>query len=146
MSDKIVVGLDGSPGGNVVLDYARETADRMSACEILLCYVIEWTPYSFQTAEENAVRHKRREEEIAIAHKRILDPALKELGDKGYSATGFVQHGDAAVILDRLAFDEGARQIIVARSAGRGLQQRIFGSVTGNLVAAARVPVTVIPT
>ena len=73
---RIVVGLDGSPSGERALAFAKEKARQIGDCTIMICYVIEWSPFSFQTAEENAARHLRREEEIATATTRVVDPAV----------------------------------------------------------------------
>lgn len=145
MSNSVVVGLDGSAGGEKALAYAKAHVSAATACKIVVCYVIEWSPFSFQTAEENEQRHKRREEEIALAQERVVNPALKALSDAGFDAEGVVKHGDVASILEKVAKDKGASQIIVARKGDSSLKQRIFGSVTGNLVASSTLPVTVIP-
>lgn len=140
-----VVGLDGSDAGARALAFAKERATAVGDCTIVICYVIEWSPFSFQTPEENEQRHKRREEEIAMARERVLDPALTQAKTEGFDAVGIVRHGDAAEILDALASERGAKQIIIGRVGTRGLKERIFGGVTGRLVAAASVPVTIIP-
>lgn len=140
-----VVGVDGSAAGERALAFAKTCARANSDCAIVLCYVIEWSPFSFQTPEENEQRHKRREEEISMAHSRVLDPALDAAKTGGCEATGVVKHGDAAEILDALAKEVSAEQIIVGRVGARGLKERVFGGVTGRLVASASVPVTIIP-
>ena len=61
---KLVVGLDGHGSGDHALAFAKDLADKPSACELVVVYVIEWSPFSFQRQIENAERHKRREEEI----------------------------------------------------------------------------------
>ncbi len=142
---KIVVGLDGSEASSRVLDVVRAQAAAMDACDIIVCYVIEWSPFSFQTAEENEVRHKRREEDIALARERVVDPAVARLKADGLTVTGKVAHGDVADILDRIAVEEGAAQIIIGRLGGNGLKERIFGGVSGRLVAQSSVPVTIVP-
>lgn len=144
MSAKLVVGLDGSGSGNRVLDYAKKLASMIETCELIVVYVIEWSPFSFQTPEENAERHKRREEEIQAANDRVINPAVEQLKKDGFNARGIVRHGNVADLLDQIAVDEKADQIIVARTSEGGLVQRVFGSATGNLVMHARVPVTVI--
>ena len=55
-----------------------------------------------------------------------------------------VRHGDVADILNTIAVEAGAEQIIVARTSEGGLVQRIFGSSTVKLVTHASVPVTVV--
>lgn len=141
---KLVVGIDGESSGGRAIGYAKRQAKLIGDCEILVVYIVEWSPFSFQTAEENALRHKRRKEEIEIATTRVVDPAVKSLTDDGFTASGMVHHGDVAEKLNELAVEHGAEQIIVGRSSEGGFAKRIFGSSTGNLVMNASVPVTVI--
>lgn len=145
MTSKIVVGLDGSQSGERALSYAQGLARRLDSCEIIVAFIIEWSPYTFQTAEENAQRHKRREEEISTAQSRVVAPAVKTLTDAGFTATGVVRHGDVADLLDKIAKKEGAEQIVVARSSEGGFVNRVFGTSTVNLVLHGSVPVTVVP-
>jgi nucleotide-binding universal stress UspA family protein len=144
VSSKIVVGLDGSASGERAVAYAKKMANLIGACELVLVHVIEWSPYTFQTPEENEMRHKRREEELAQATSRIIDPAVAALKKEGFTARGVVRHGDVADLLNKVAEAEGADLIIVARASEAGLEQRIFGSSTVSLVTPACVPVTVV--
>jgi nucleotide-binding universal stress UspA family protein len=141
---KLVIGLDGHSSGDHALAFAQELAAKTSDCELIVVYVIEWSPFSFQTAEENAERHKRREEEIALAMERVVKPAVETLTNAGLKARAIVRHGDVADTIDAIAHNEGASQIIVARNSSGGLTSRLFGSSTANLVMNARVPVTVV--
>ncbi|MFK7860338.1 MAG: universal stress protein [Granulosicoccus sp.] len=144
MSTTLVVGLDGESSGERALAYGIHMAELMKDAEILVVYVIEWSPFSFQTAEENAQRHKRREEEISMATERVVAPAVKNLTDKNITARGLVKHGDVADTLNAIAVEHKAQQIIVSRSSEGGFAKRIFGSSTGNLVMNATLPVTVV--
>jgi len=144
MTTKIIVGLDGHDPDNRAVAHARTLAGLIGSCEVILVYVIEWSPFTFQTAEENAERHKRREEEIALAQSRIISPAVEALAAAGMTARGIVKHGDVAERLDAIAVEEGAGQIIVARTSDKSLSSRLFGSSTANLVMHASVPVTVV--
>lgn len=144
MSSKLVVGLDGSGSGARAVEYAKKLGGLIGACELVLVYVVEWSPFSFQTPEENAERHKHREEEIKMAMDRVVTPAVEALKKDGISARGVVRHGDVAETLDRVAVEEGATQIVVARTSDTGIATRIFGSSTANLVMHASVPVTVV--
>jgi nucleotide-binding universal stress UspA family protein len=141
----IIVGLDGSDAGKRALDFAKTRAKLIGDCRILLVYVIEWSPFSFQTAEENEKRHARREEELKLAHERVVDPAVQEAKADGCNVEGIVKHGDVADILDGLAKTHNASQIVVGRMGERNMKERLFGGVTGRLVAASTVPITVIP-
>ncbi|MEO9873676.1 MAG: universal stress protein [Anderseniella sp.] len=144
MSAKIVIGLDGSGSGERAVAYAKKQAKQIGKCELIAVYVIEWSPYSFQTPEENEQRHKRREEEIAAANARVVSPAVDALKADGFSARGVVKHGDVADLLNAVAVAEDADQIVVARASEGGFASRLFGSSTANLVMTATVPVTVV--
>lgn len=144
MTAKLVIGVDGHSSGDRALDYAQKLAGQIGACELIVVYIIEWSPYSFQTPEENEQRHNRRETEIATANERIVAPAVERLTKEGLKARGIVRHGNVADALNEVALKESAEQIIVARASERSLSQRIFGSSTANLVMEASVPVTVV--
>ncbi len=144
MTTKLIVGLDGSEPGDRALDHAKHLSKLIGDCTIELVYIIEWSPYSFQTPEENAMRHKRREQEIKTATERVISPALSTLNSEGFAAKGRVLHGDAAELLNSVALKEKAQQIIVARSKESGFAAKLFGSVTAKLVMSASVPVTVV--
>ncbi len=144
MTTTLVIGLDGHESGERVLAYGTRMAGLIKDCELLVVYVVEWSPYSFQTPEENAQRHKRRDEEISLATERVLDPALAKLKEAGIKARGVVRHGHVADILNAVAKEENAEQIIVGRASSQGLVDRLFGSSTSTLVMSAHVPVTVI--
>jgi nucleotide-binding universal stress UspA family protein len=144
MTVKIVIGLDGTDAGERALEFAKNLASKIGACELLAAYVIEWSPFTFQTAEENEQRHNRREEEIKLAETRIVEPAVAALKAAGFNASGLVRHGDVAETLNKLTVENGGSQIIVGRTSSGGFSKRIFGSSTQSLVMHAEVPVTVV--
>ncbi len=144
MTTKIVIGLDGTETGERAIAFAKDLAKLIGSCELLVVYVIEWSPYTFQTPEENALRHKRREEEVDLATSRIVTPAVDTLKAAGFEARGVVRHGDVAETLNTITVENGGSQIVVGRSSADGIKKRIFGSSTQNLVMHAEVPVTVV--
>ncbi|WP_170482097.1 universal stress protein [Ruegeria arenilitoris] len=144
MTTKIVIGLDGTENGERAIAFAKDLAGRIGACELLVVYVIEWSPFTFQTPEENALRHKRREEEIELATSRIVEPAVQALKSEGFAAYGIVRHGDVAETLNAITVENDGSQIIVGRASADGIKKRLFGSSTQYLVMHADVPVTVV--
>ena len=143
-TDCFLVGIDNSDCSRRALNFACQRAQAVGA-RVVVVYVVEWSPYSFNTPEENEQRHKRREEEISQAKASVLDPALAELGKAGLSTEGIVRHGNVAEVLNGLAGEYNATLIVVGRVGDSGLKALIFGSVTSKLVQVARVPVTVVP-
>lgn len=140
-----IVGLDGSDAGARALAFAKDRAKAVGDCLIVICYVIEWSPFAFQTAEENAQRFKRREEEIAMARERVLDPALTKAQEEGFDIVGIVRHGSASEIIHALARERKAKQIIIGRAGNLGLKARLFGGVAAKLATTSTLPVTIIP-
>ena len=141
----LLVGLDGTEQGDKVLAFAKEQARLIGQCAIVICYVIEWSPFAFQTPEENETRHARREEELRLAHERIVDPAVRATQADGLDATGLVRHGHAADVLEQGAREHGASQIVVGRVSARSLKEHFFGSVSARLASSSSVPVTIVP-
>ena len=144
MSEVMIVGVDGSEPGMRAAEFAANVASAHNA-KLLIVHVIEWSPYTFNTPEENEQRHNRREREIEAANSSVLQPLVEKLSGCGASLEGLVFHGHPAKMLNRVALDNGASQIFIGRTGGSGISQLLFGSVTSNLVQTATVPVTVIP-
>ncbi|MGI9371824.1 MAG: universal stress protein [Hyphomicrobiales bacterium] len=143
MADTYVVGFDGSEQAQRALDFAVANA-KDSGASIHLVFVLEWSPYSFHTAEELAERHGRREKELERAN-AVIQPAADKLNDAGVKTTCEAHHGNAADILCGRAKEKGASQIIVGRTGGTSFAERILGGLTINLLQASPVPITVVP-
>ena len=144
MSQLYLVGIDCSECGERALKYAAEEAEAHDA-KLVIAHVIEWSPYSFSTNEENAQRHKRREAELERAHTEIVDPLVAALNDRGLNAEGVIRHGHIAKTLNSLADEYQATAIVVGRQGEMGLVSHIFGSVPGTLIQISDRPVTVVP-
>ncbi len=139
-----MVGIDGSESSRRAVEYAVSQA-KSSNARLVLTYVIEWSPYTFNTPEENEERHKRREEELETAHERVLDPMMKSLESEGIKAAGFVRHGQVANVLLKIGKEQNAGQIIVGRTGESTISSLLFGSVTAKLIQLADVPVIIVP-
>jgi len=144
MSSVLMVGIDCSECGDRAVKYAAEHA-RLSNARLYIAHVIEWSPFTFSTLEENAQRHKRREEEIQRAHAEIIDPVVDKLKSEGLDVEGLVRHGHVADTLNRLARENGVTNIILGRNGKSVFKSQVFGSVGSHLVQAAECAVTVVP-
>ena len=144
MSETILVGIDGTEENRRAVDYAVQEAKRSKA-KLILAYVIKWSPYTFQTAEENERRHKRKIEDIQFVHERVLDPMLESLASEGLDITGIVRHGQVADSLIYIAKKHDANEIVVGRIGESGVKTLIFGSVVAKLIQLTHIPVTIVP-
>ena len=144
MSNKILVALDGSDGGKRALQAAVSHA-QLTSSDLVLTYVIDWSPYSFHTPEELEERHKRRESEIQRAQDSILGPETAALAESGLKVETVVRHGKIAETLNDLSQEYGVSQIYIGRMGESRVRSMIFGSVTAALVQSSEVPVTVVP-
>ena len=144
MTDTLLVGVDGSECGRRAADFAVAHA-KTGHARLVVAYVIEWSPYTFNTPEENEIRHKRREEEIQRAQTQVLDPLVSSLKGSGVEVEGVVKHGHPAQVLNDLARERGATEIFIGRRGHSKLAAMLFGSVAGTLVQISPIPVTVVP-
>ena len=144
MHNTVLLAVDGSGGSDRAVAHVVKHAQGTGA-KVVVAYVIEWSPYTFNTPEENALRHKRRESEIERANSGVVAPALAQLAEAGIEAEGVVRHGAPAEILIEIAENHKADQIVIGRRGQGGLKSLLFGSVAGNLIQTAPVPVVVVP-
>jgi nucleotide-binding universal stress UspA family protein len=144
MSLVFLVGVDCSTCGGRALEYAAERA-AVKGAKLVVAHVIEWSPYTFSTPQENEERHKRREEEIQRAYETIIDPIVADFREKGIDAEGIVRHGHAAQTLLAIAQEVEATNIMIGRTGTSKIKAQLFGSVASTLVQIADRPVTVVP-
>ena len=144
MSELYLIAFDGSAPSKRALDYGVERA-KASDARLLLAHVLEWSPYSFLSAEEVAERHKRRKEEVVRAESVILSPIRDKLSKDGLNVTTEVRYGHVSDVICDLAKETKATQIIIGRTGETGFQARLFGSVTATLSQMAPVPCTIVP-
>jgi nucleotide-binding universal stress UspA family protein len=144
MANKLLVALDGSDGSKRALNAAAQHA-RLTNSDLVLAYVIDWSPYSFHTPQELEERHKRRESEIQRANDSVLNPELAALEAEGIKVETVVHHGKIAETLLELGDQQGVSQIYIGRRGESRMHTMIFGSVSAALVQTSSVPVTVVP-
>jgi len=144
MSKVLLVGVDCSNCSNRALEYASDRAE-MSKAQLIVVHVIDWSPFSFNTPQENEERHRRREDELQRAHQEIIDPVVEGLREKGVFARGVIRHGHPAETLNEVAKEFGATNIIIGKTGSSRIKSQLFGSVANTLVQISKVPVTVVP-
>ncbi|MFZ7089735.1 universal stress protein [Primorskyibacter sp. 2E233] len=144
MTDKFVVGFDGSEAANRALAFATGRAHAQGG-SVVIAHVLEWSPYSFLTPTELEERHKRRKEEMQRAETAILAPAKAAAEKSGVQIETVIKYGHIAETICKIAEAEGATQIVLGRDGHSSFGSRVFGSVAGSLVQIAPVPCTIVP-
>ncbi len=144
MSEVYLVGLDGSECGTRALEVAVRQAALTSA-RLVISYVIPWSPFTFSTPEENALRHRRREEELARATQLILLPEKERLEEAGIDCEIVARHGHPAKTLVQLASEFEATVIVVGTSGDTPLKTRMLGGTASALIQIAPCPIMVVP-
>lgn len=144
MSKVLLVGIDASECAQRALDYAASRAE-LSKSQLIIAHVIDWSPFSFNTPQENEERHQRREAELDRAHKEIVDPRVSELRERGLYARGVIRHGHPAETLSSVADEFGVTNIIIGKTGSSRIKTQLFGSVANTLVQISNQPVTVVP-
>ncbi|TRW96566.1 universal stress protein [Paracoccus sp. M683] len=144
MTEKIVVGYDGSDSAKRALGFAAERAKAINAT-LVVAHVLEWSPYSFLTPTEVEERHKRRTEELQRAEQALLAPAVAALDTGGLTVQTVLKYGHIAETLCKIATDNDAAQLVIGRQGHSNMASRLFGSVAGTLAQVAPCPVTIVP-
>lgn len=144
MSQVLLVGIDCSDCSERALEYAANWA-AAGDLRVIIAHVIEWSPFSFNTPQENAERHKRREAELERAHREIVDPVVQELASRDISVVGVIRHGHPAETLVELARELDATNIVIGKTGSSRMRTQLFGSVANSLLQVSKVPVTVVP-
>ncbi len=140
----VVIGVDDSPASRRAVEFAIERY-KVESFALVLVHIINWSPFSFNTPEENEHRHARREAELEAAFEQVITPMKLLAEGAGMAPTIVVRHGNPADGLIGVSREQQADHIIVGRAGERGLREHVFGSVASRLVQHAPVPVTVVP-
>jgi nucleotide-binding universal stress UspA family protein len=144
MSKILLVGIDCSDCAERALGYAADWAAAIK-CQLVVAHVIQWSPFSFTTPQENEERHARREAELDRAHREVVDPVVNRLRDRGLNARGVIRHGHPAETLCDVAEELGATHIVVGKTGSSRIRAQLFGSVAHALIQISKQPVTVVP-
>lgn len=144
MSNKYVVACDGSSASERALKFAVNEAAKHGA-EIVLAFVLEWSPYSFLTPEEIEERHKRRKEELERARDSLVKPLLDSVAKSGVKITPEIRYGHVSETLVDIVEKEGAKQLFIGRTGHSEFTARVFGSVASTLAQISPVPCTIVP-
>ena len=141
----IVVGVDTSEASKRAVKLACRLQSTNLATSMLLVHVVPWSPFSFNTPQENEQRHAKNKAETKAAQEQVLQPMSQVAADNGGTADVLVRHGDPVEVLEDIAKKESARLLVVGRTGDTGIRERMFGGLPSHLVQSSPIPVVVVP-
>jgi len=133
--ESVLVGTDGSAGAGEAVGEAIGIATAADATLHVLS-VLESTLLGIDVRSASAAeeRERRDEEELASARERATDAGLS-------SVETATEEGDVVDTLNDYAADHGIDLIVVGTHGRTGIDRRLLGSVTEDLLRTADVPV-----
>ena len=143
MTTCFLVGIDGSEGAARAAEFAAQRA-RAESGKLILAHVVDWSPYELMSPQDLASRSVDSKTESDEARTAMLEPVAAKLG-ADVNVELVVRHGHPAETMAELATELGATQVFVGRRGRSRLKTMLFGSVSGSLVQACSVPLTVVP-
>jgi len=163
MYDNILYPTDGSNGADAAMNHARGLASAYDSTVHLLFVVDAEHVESGMMLREDATDEERvtgmmkRDEETAgeghmsrhsdmssILEKRgeyITEEIASRLAEEGITTATAVKHGDPPQVITEYAEDNDIDLITMGTHGRRGIERRLIGSVTENVVRTSTVPV-----
>lgn len=135
MTEHIVVGHDGSENSDRALDWAIREAEALSAQ--LRVVVATGRPVAV-----NPSVYASFLEALEKESGRVTERAVARAQERGISAVGVVERGDAAEVL--IQQSEEASGLVLGKRGRHGVRGRM-GSVSAAAAAHAKCPVVVLP-
>jgi nucleotide-binding universal stress UspA family protein len=139
---KILVCLDGSDLAEVVLEFAKELAGRLTL-DIDLLHVCSKEESEMLPMRKAYVEHKAeklRVQSEAIKNKAGYKPRDTEIQVRGYIAIGY-----AAEEILKFADANGSDIIMLATHGQSGISRWALGGVAEKVIHAAKVPIWLVP-
>ncbi len=162
MYDNILYPTDGSNGANAAMAHAGELAANYDATLHVLFVIdsehIETGMFPRQdTKRDRVTGMMKRDEQTAGEGSMSLNEDLAKklhrrgthltqevatlLADDGCETTATVKEGDPAGVITKYAEDNDIDLITMGTHGRRGIERRLIGSVTENVVRTSAVPV-----
>lgn len=141
MLQHIVVGLDGSPLAESIIEYVSALAKGMNA-DVMLLHVVPLPP-SLQSGEFHRFLGPLLQQEETQAYE-YLQRVVPRLVDAGIKVQSRVAIGEAAAEIIQTAQQEHLDLIALATHGRSGLQRWIHGSVAEKVLHTTRTPLLLI--
>lgn len=137
---EILVGVDGSPAGEVALEWGlQEARARGWRLRVMCAYSLP----SFTAASLDGGYAALDDSTIRDSAQTALDAAVEQVADRGVEVIGTLATGDPVGAL--IEATSSARLAVIGTRGGGGFTDRLLGTVSTALPAHAHCPVVVVP-
>jgi nucleotide-binding universal stress UspA family protein len=136
--EKILCPTDFSEGSLQAFSAAKDIATKLGA-ELSVIYVLP-VQSALPTDPTTVFEAHQRQD---LVRKRLYE-MTRELNEKGIQCGAFVEQGDAASEIVRVAEEQRIDLIVIATFGKTGWRRLAFGSVTEKVVRQAPCPVLVV--
>ncbi|QLH78077.1 universal stress protein [Halosimplex rubrum] len=132
--ESVLVGSDGSDGSGAAVDEGLGIAEATGAT-LHLVSVLESNVLGIDlgSSQIEEAREQRDEE--------LFAPVRERAADRGVAVETAVEEGDVVETLNEYVDEHGVDLLVVGTHGRTGLDKRILGSVTENLMRSVSVPV-----
>ena len=138
MFKKILLAYDGSDGSKLALEKAADVA-KMSGAEFHILAVGRIPEYAETVSEVEEAK-----EQASSFYSKVIDEALRNLGQRGITATSHIDFGKPGDVILRTAEDLKADLIILGTNLHSALRRRVLGATVDKVVDHAHCSVLVI--
>ena len=138
MFNKILVAYDGSEGSKLALEKASDIA-KASGAEFHILAVGRIPEYAETVSEVEEAK-----EQASSFYSKITDEAVRNLGERGLTATSHIDFGKPGDVILRIAEDLKADLVILGTKPHSALRRRFLGATVDKVVDHAHCSVLVI--
>jgi nucleotide-binding universal stress UspA family protein len=138
MFDKILLAYDGSDGSKLALEKAAELA-KAAKTEVHILAVGRIPEYAETVSEVEEAK-----EQASSFYSKITDEAVRNLSQRGITATSHVEFGKPGDVILRIAEDLKADLVVLGTNPHSALRRRFLGATVDKVVDHAHCSVLVI--
>jgi len=138
MFNKILVAYDGSEGSKLALEKASDIAKASVAAFHILA--VGRIPEYAETVSEV----EEAKEQASSFYSKITDEAVRNLSQRGLTATPHVEFGKPGDVILRIAEDLKADLLILGTNPHSPLRRRVLGATVDKVVDHAQCSVLVV--
>jgi len=132
--ERVLVGADGSQGSELAVDAAFDVGAETGAT-VHAVSILEPDLLGFDVRSTEAASERERRDET------VLSDVRARASDRGVAVETAIREGGVAEMLNEYADDNDIDLVVVGTHGRTGIDRRLLGSVTENLVRSASVPV-----